>query len=268
MQALRRSARCFLLPFVAVFLAASPMQASKKDKQPPDWKTGHVMDENKAREFAGTYHNRQSSTTNNGSISATANTSDYGYGSNTNINGSYSGTSSTSTSGFDAPMYRVYENLIVEGDDMIYITSERLVWRWSKGPRVTVNGEVKYYVDGSKLHLVDDTGKERTIPIIKQVRKVAAPPAVTSTATQSVQNASTIASTATASLTIKSNPAGADIEIDGNFVGNTPSSIEMQSGEHNVKLTKAGYQPWERKLKTTTGSINISSDLVPSATHP
>ena len=37
--------------------------------------------------------------------------------------------------------------------------------------------------------------------------------------------------------------------MDGGFVGNTPSTIEVASGEHTLKVTKNGYNDWERKLK-------------------
>ena len=67
------------------------------------------------------------------------------------------------------------------------------------------------------------------------------------------------------SLEISSTPPGADIEIDGNFVGNTPSSIGVSPGDHVVKLTKSGYNKWERKLKTSTGIVKIAPDLEPLA---
>jgi PEGA domain len=64
---------------------------------------------------------------------------------------------------------------------------------------------------------------------------------------------------------ISSTPPGADIELDGSFVGNTPSSVGMSPGDHVVKLTKSGYGKWERKLKTSTGIVKISPELEPLA---
>jgi PEGA domain len=66
-----------------------------------------------------------------------------------------------------------------------------------------------------------------------------------------------------ATLVISSAPKGADIDVDGNFVGNTPSSVGVKPGEHTIKLSKHGYVPWERKVKTTTGKVNISAELQP-----
>jgi CRISPR/Cas system-associated exonuclease Cas4 (RecB family) len=62
-------------------------------------------------------------------------------------------------------------------------------------------------------------------------------------------------------ISVSSTPANADIELDGNFVGNTPSVIEVTAGEHSVVVKKTGYKDWERKLKVTGGAVNISAEL-------
>jgi hypothetical protein len=64
-------------------------------------------------------------------------------------------------------------------------------------------------------------------------------------------------------ITVTSDPAGGDIEVDGNFVGNTPSAIDLTPGEHVIRITKSGYQAWERKMKVMSGSINVSAQLEP-----
>ena len=56
-------------------------------------------------------------------------------------------------------------------------------------------------------------------------------------------------------------PDGADIEIDGSFVGNTPSAVEAAPGDHVVIVTKSGYKPWERKLKVGGGEIKLTAEL-------
>jgi hypothetical protein len=58
-----------------------------------------------------------------------------------------------------------------------------------------------------------------------------------------------------------STPANADIELDGSFVGSTPSQIEVTPGEHSVVVKKTGYKNWERKLKVTGGSVNVAAEL-------
>jgi hypothetical protein len=71
----------------------------------------------------------------------------------------------------------------------------------------------------------------------------------------------TIAQTSTTKISVTSNPASADIEVDGGFVGNTPSTIELASGDHTVMVTKTGYKPWERKLKANGGNVSLNIEL-------
>jgi len=78
------------------------------------WLEGRVLDENRARYFAGMFNNSSSQTTENGSLSGSANSTSIGDTTNTQINGSYSGTRSTSTYGTSTPIYRVYDNLMIE----------------------------------------------------------------------------------------------------------------------------------------------------------
>ena len=62
-------------------------------------------------------------------------------------------------------------------------------------------------------------------------------------------------------VSVASTPDGADIEVDGSFVGNTPSIIELSPGEHTVVVKKPGYQQWQRKLKVTGGEIKLNANL-------
>ena len=62
-------------------------------------------------------------------------------------------------------------------------------------------------------------------------------------------------------LEVASTPAGADIEVDGNFVGSTPSAIFLKPGEYNVAVKKNGYTSWERKVKVTGGNVNLVAEL-------
>ena len=67
---------------------------------------------------------------------------------------------------------------------------------------------------------------------------------------------------ATASqISVASTPSNADIEVDGSFVGNTPSVINVDPGDHTVVVKKSGYENWQRKMRVTGGSVNISADL-------
>ena len=67
---------------------------------------------------------------------------------------------------------------------------------------------------------------------------------------------------ASAKLHVESDPPGADIEVDGSFVGNTPSDVQVTEGGHTVAVRKTGFKDWERKLKVSGGSsVHLSAEL-------
>lgn len=80
------------------------------------------------------------------------------------------------------------------------------------------------------------------------------------------ENATNIAppssdSVAKAEAEVTSDPSGADIEIDGNYVGNTPSRLMLTPGQHTINLRKATFKPWERKINVSGGHLNITAAL-------
>jgi len=64
-------------------------------------------------------------------------------------------------------------------------------------------------------------------------------------------------------VSISSSPAGAEIEFDGNFVGNTPETLKVLPGDHLVVLHKHGFKTWERKLRVAGEIVNVTADLEP-----
>jgi len=64
-----------------------------------------------------------------------------------------------------------------------------------------------------------------------------------------------------ATLAIGSNPSGADIEVDGGFVGNTPSTVSLAAGSHQIVVKKKGFSDWTKTLNVTGGNINLTADL-------
>jgi hypothetical protein len=49
--------------------------------------------------------------------------------------------------------------------------------------------------------------------------------------------------------------------VDGKFIGNTPSSMNLASGDHAIKVTKKGYKTWERNLTASGGNVNLNAEL-------
>jgi hypothetical protein len=81
-------------------------------------------------------------------------------------------------------------------------------------------------------------------------------------ATQSVVGSTATALPATVSIT--SNPPGGDIEIDGKFVGSTPSKFDLTPGKHQIRVKKSGHRDWHRTLDLLTGAnIAFEAELIP-----
>jgi hypothetical protein len=63
-----------------------------------------------------------------------------------------------------------------------------------------------------------------------------------------------------ATLTINANQPGADIEVDGMFVGNSPTTIQLAPGVHEVTL-RHGAAVWQRTMQVTGGAVTINATL-------
>lgn len=56
---------------------------------------------------------------------------------------------------------------------------------------------------------------------------------------------------------VVSKPAGAEITLDGAYVGNTPSALDLSSGTHQIAMSLPGFEQWTRKIEILPGS-NLS----------
>jgi hypothetical protein len=66
-----------------------------------------------------------------------------------------------------------------------------------------------------------------------------------------------------ASVIVKSTPPGCDINVDGKYMGSTPSTIQLAPGEHEVSIEKEEMTPWQRTMTVTAGgSFTIDATLV------
>jgi len=66
-----------------------------------------------------------------------------------------------------------------------------------------------------------------------------------------------------ADLSVTSDPDNAEIGVDGELMGTTPSALLLSAGEHTITRKKAGYKPWQRKMVLVTGKINLQGKLEP-----
>lgn len=68
-----------------------------------------------------------------------------------------------------------------------------------------------------------------------------------------------------ARVSFVSNPAGADIEVDGKFLGSTPAELPLTLGLRMIRVSKKGFKPYQRTVQVLSGGAQkISVDLEPS----
>jgi hypothetical protein len=75
-----------------------------------------------------------------------------------------------------------------------------------------------------------------------------------------------------AKVTITSEIAGAEIELDGQFVGSTPTTLDIVEGVHRITVRNGG-KVWERSIRLSVGgsvAVNASFDQTsaPSTSQP
>jgi serine protease Do len=63
-----------------------------------------------------------------------------------------------------------------------------------------------------------------------------------------------VASNAVGSVSISSDPDGAEIFIDGKFHGNTPATLKLLAGPHAIVLKFPGHADWRRTLEVLKSS--------------
>jgi PEGA domain len=57
-----------------------------------------------------------------------------------------------------------------------------------------------------------------------------------------------------ASIDFASTPSGAEILIDGSFVGDTPSRLRVPAGRHTIAIRLSGYETWTQSIQVEPGS--------------
>jgi len=121
-----------------------------------------------------------------------------------------------------------------------------------KGKDTTINKGVTFdvFVDGN--HTVG----------------AAAPPAQVTQTASPVRPAAGVAPNAAsgelASVTVNANEPGADIEVNGSFVGNAPTTLKLAPGQYAITVRK-GSQVWQRSLQVTPGAITLQATFESAA---
>ena len=105
----------------------------------------------------------------------------------------------------------------------------------------------------------------QTSPSTRQTSSDAAPPSAPSEVPPSGHATPNPSKSAPVNsrVTVSSGPSGADILLDDNFVGSTPSTIDVSPGKHVITIKKTEFQEWVRTVNFSGGSITLDAELVP-----
>jgi hypothetical protein len=120
-----------------------------------------------------------------------------------------------------------------------------------KGKDITIpkGTEITAYINGD----ISLDPKKFTHPSSDQVQTAPALPDATTGQEAGVSDSEF------STITIKSIPDGAEISIDGKFVGSTPSTLRLKFGERTISIKKTGFVLWERTMTVSAGG-NITLD--------
>jgi hypothetical protein len=84
----------------------------------------------------------------------------------------------------------------------------------------------------------------------------------TTKAAASKPAASTPAEAAKGDVNLSSNPSGADVSVDGEFVGNSPAALKLAPGKHTLSVRMSGYKDWSREITVYSGSaVQLTANL-------
>jgi hypothetical protein len=116
-----------------------------------------------------------------------------------------------------------------------------------------------HYTDAELQHARGSCG-ENAPAASGESGKTASPSAAPASPAASPDSA--VAATATVAVTVKSTPDGADISVDGKFVGNTPSTLKLAPGDHTIAVESSGFKSWQRTMTLSAGSdVTVSATL-------
>jgi S1-C subfamily serine protease len=111
-------------------------------------------------------------------------------------------------------------------------------------------------------------------PARQRTASVAKPPATSPPATGDLIDAAQVSNASATSpaipdgvstVTISSEPDGAEIFVDDKFLGNAPASLKLTAGSHAIVLKFPGHTEWRRTLEVLKSSkVSLKATLEPS----
>jgi len=127
-----------------------------------------------------------------------------------------------------------------------------------KGKDTTINKGVTFdvFVDGNHTLGTPATATAQVTqaPAVRPAAPASAPAQIPATAPGEL-----------AAVTVSSNESGADIEINGSFVGSTPTTLKLAPGQYAITVRK-GMQIWQRNLQLSPGAISLNATFESTVT--
>lgn len=141
--------------------------------------------------------------------------------------------------------------------------------KWSHCDTLPVGATYDARVEkhGITIYYEDDDGKARKqlYTLVDPSEKLPiVPPAVEGQASIPAKAATSpllVGAQSIVKCSFTSNPAGAEITVDGQYVGSTPSEVGLPAGKHTVVISMPGFGTWKRELAIATQS-NLTVNAV------
>jgi hypothetical protein len=160
--------------------------------------------------------------------------------------------------------------LVQEGDGPPFRITCTIDSKWSRciplpkgesfDARKEKHGLTLYYLDDNgkqrKQLYTYVAGSEKSNPVEPTTASAPQPrPAPTENTGQvSKRDTGGEGSRAVVKCSFSSTPSGAEITLDGRYVGSTPSVLNVNVGSHLVIVSLPGFAEWKRELKVASGS--------------
>jgi len=154
--------------------------------------------------------------------------------------------------------------LVREGDNPPFRISCAVDTKWSRCIALPKGQtfEAKREKRGFLVYYVDDAGKVRKqlyTPVPSEPDKTPSAETAQTTAPVAVkveEKGSTPLAQADelVKCSFSSTPSGAEVTVDGKFVGSTPSVLSLRVGNHDVQVSLPGFVQWKRNLTVSKDS--------------
>jgi hypothetical protein len=130
--------------------------------------------------------------------------------------------------------------------------------------QLVIGDPIEAHVDGKHLQITDQRGKIQKAKIVRRAHgltsnqetataeETSTAQSVPATPPSEAVPASAVEATTTVSVSVT--PDGAEIYVDGTFVGSAPANLKLAAGKHMIRITQSDYKDWMREIGVQAGS--------------